>query len=325
MNPSRKAVFFGEFARLSAAAIPVDKSLRLLMRHAPRGPLRSALRGMEAALASGATIAGAMAPALTPLESGIIKAAEQSGQLAAGFAHLEKWYDAQARARSAALHAMAYPLLIAHVAAIIPVILRSVSSDSPILLPLLGSLATLWGVLLMLWLLCRVILSIARHSRLADAIISAIPWVGSAWSRSGLARWAAVMQFHLQSGQLMSGAFEEAAAAADRPRLRKASLRLARLTASGQPAGPAMCRESIFPEEVSLHFASAEEAGMLDVECARMATRALHDATTAVQRAGEWIPRIVYAGAMGFAAWQILRMGAGIISQQQNFMRDLGL
>jgi hypothetical protein len=86
-----------------------------------------------------------------------------------------------------------------------------------------------------------------------------------------------------------------------------------------------MCRESIFPEEVSLHFASAEEAGMLDVECARMATRALHDATTAVQRAGEWIPRFVYAAAMGFAAWQILRMGAGIITQQQNFMRDLGL
>ena len=34
---------------------------------------------------------------------------------------------------------------------------------------------------------------------------------------------------------------------------------------------------------------------------------------------------LAMAAAMGFAAWQILRMGAGIISQQQNFMRDLGL
>jgi hypothetical protein len=82
------------------------------------------------------------------------------------------------------------------------------------------------------------------------------------------------MHFHIMSGQLLSGAFAEAGTASQRPRLNAASQRLSALTESGQPAGPAMIHEPVFPEAVALHFASAEEAGMLDTECAGLADRA---------------------------------------------------
>ena len=324
MNPSRKAVFFGEFARLSGAGIPVDKGLKLLLRHAPNAPLRDALKGMDAALRNGSTIAEAMAPALSPLETGVIRAAENGGQIAAGFAHLEKWYSSQAKARDAALHALAYPLLIAHAAAVIPAVVGGITSGSGVLQPLLLNLGGLWFILVSLYALSRFILGAARKIPSLDAIISAVPWLGPAWRNSGLARWAAVMHFHIMSGQLLSGAFAEAGTASQRPRLNAASQRLSALTASGQPAGPAMIHEPVFPEAVALHFASAEEAGMLDTECAGLADRALHDATVSMQRAGEWLPRIIYIAAMIFAAWQVLNMGRGVFQQQQDFLRDIG-
>jgi bifunctional N-acetylglucosamine-1-phosphate-uridyltransferase/glucosamine-1-phosphate-acetyltransferase GlmU-like protein len=49
---------------------------------------------------------------------------------------------------------------------------------------------------------------------------------------------------------------------------------------------------------------------MLDTECAGLADRALHDATVSMQRAGEWLPRIIYIAAMIFAAGLGTRMGA---------------
>ena len=324
MNPARKATFFGEFARLSGAGIPVTTGLRLLLRHAPNAPMREALRGMEAALAGGAEISEAMQPALTPLEHGIIRSAEKGGQLAAGFAHLEHWYEAQAKARSAALHAMAYPLVILHAAAVIPAFVAGITSGGGVLMPVLLNLAGLWLLLAGLWAAARLVLAVGRRSALVDTLLGALPWIGPAWRNSGLARWAAVLQFHVMSGQRFSEAFREAGVAAERPRLNAASRRLAAGAEAGRPAGDAMADEAAFPESVALHFASAEAAGTLDRECALIARRAQEDAVTSLQRAGEWVPRLVYFAAMLFAAWQILRMGAGIAGQYQNFMNDLG-
>jgi len=324
VNPSRKAVFFGEFARLSAAGIPVEKGVKLLVRHAPHAPLRHALRGIDVALAKGATIAQAMAPALTDLEAAVIRAAENGGQIAAGFAHLERWYQSQAKARDAARHALIYPLLIANAAAVLPAIVSGITSGGGIVRPVLVNLAVLWLALFGLWEIAKLVLGAARKVPALDAVVSAIPWLGPAWSKIGLARWAAVMHFHIMSGQLLPGAFTEAGAASQRPRLNAASQRLAALARSGEPAGPAMVEEKVFPPEVSLHFASAEEGGMLDRECAALAESSLQDATVSMQRAGEMLPHFIYIAAMIFAAWQILGLAQGVFQQQQDVLREIG-
>ena len=324
MNPSRKAIFFGEFARLSAAGIPVEKGMKLLVRHAPHAPLRDALRGMHAALARGATIAEAMAPALSPLETSVIRAAENGGQIAAGFAHLERWYQSQAKARDAARHALTYPLLIANAAAVLPAVVSGITSGSGIVRPVLVNLACLWLLLFVVWEIVKLVLGAARRMPTLDAVISAVPWLGPAWRSGGMARWAAVMHFHIMSGQLLSGAFAEAGAASQRPRLNAASQRLAVLAQSGQPAGPAMVEEKVFPEEVALHFAAAEEGGMLDRECAALAERSLQEATVSMQRAGESLPQLIYIAALIFAAWQIFGMAQGVFQQQQDVLREIG-
>jgi type II secretory pathway component PulF len=59
----------------------------------------------------------------------------------------------------------------------------------------------------------------------------------------------------------------------------------------------------------------AEKAGELDAELTVMAQRTEEMAVAALKRWSEWLPRILYAGVLFYAAWMIVQTYANYLGQ----------
>ncbi len=312
--PSKRVTFFGSLAKLTGAGIPIREAGDLLLAHSKDPAVREAVNVLEHGLARGLSIAESLRPALTPLEYGMVTAAENGGRLAEGFQHLESYYELLHQTRASMVRGIIYPLLILHVASATTGVVANLNGGSP-LMAMLHAFAWLWVALGSIAIVAILCIKAAAHSSLADGVLRSLPIVRGVWSSLALARWYAVLHFHVLSAQKFSTALEDAAAAAASARLSRASHRMAKIAEQGQTVSGTMKFESVFPGHATLSFATAEATGTLDTETAMQMRASMEQARRAANTAGEWLPRLLYIAALLYGAWHVLQLAGAIGGQ----------
>ena len=294
-----RALLHRELARLLESGFPVDKAAATLLSRKPDGPRRVVLEALRDGLNGGQTIAGALRPAVSPMEYSLLEASEKGGRIADGFAYLAEFFTMRSRTRSQAIAGLIYPLLVLHLS-IVPTALMLTFGQglTPFLLVALGLLLVLHVGVMLIWLGVRAIGRRARDDRFIDGLLHRLPLIG-AWKRAeSLSRFCKVLEIALLAGRLPSDAIMLAASASDSAQVRASSERISAETASGYPMGPSMAGDPAFPIELADSLTSAEMAGSLEKEAGRWSTYFQAEASQTAQVLATWLPRLVYAVAV---------------------------
>ena len=308
---SQRAHFFGQLARLTGSGIPILQAGAILEQHARHDAEARLIQSLRVGLERGESIATSLRPSLTEVEYGMVSAAESGGHLAKGFSHLERYYAAVEEARRRIRKALIYPLVLLHAAAACSAVPEVMQGRSGLPMMLM-SVGVLWLVLAALYFgimgLCR----LAATNRAADNFLHRIPLAGRAWRSFALARWSAVLHFHLISARNMSTALDAAGAACGSATLQAASSHLATTALHGGSVAMDMPRFRVFPSLFCAGFATAEASGTLDEETAQQMERCLEDGAEAVTDFAGWFPRIIYFCALIYGVWQVYQIVTNI-------------
>lgn len=286
--------------------------------------VREAMARLTAGLDRGETIAQALGPSLDALETGIVSAAERAGRLDAGFRHLEHYYGLLAKSGAAIRTALAYPVVMLHFGIVIPVMLGAILGRQSAIPAIAIALVKLYAVLAVVWLGWRGLQKLAERHEGTDRLLRRIPLIGPARLSLAITRWSAVMHFLVVAGGRISDALRSAGAASRSATIDAASRRAANAVESGSTLGDALESGRVFPYDLVSAVATAECAGKLDEETARLAVESNSEATLRLGRVAEWLPRLCYFAVMGFLVWQIFKVASQYLGMQAGFMKEIG-
>lgn len=331
MKLSEKALLYRDLAKLVGANFHLDRSLDLLLKQQPSHARRTWLQGLQTGLKEGKGVAasitehcGAFSDAL---EFALIDAGERSGRLGDAFSHLSRYFEAWNMAVKQAIGAMIYPLLLAHLGIVLPelpTIVTATMDDKPYSLGgIFMPLAILWLMLLSLFLLWRWLSRLGAESAVVDLWLGRLPLIGSARRHWALARFSQVFHACLLAAMRMTEAMQLAGSASHSGLLRHAARDAAQRIAAGETIGGALADVHGFPIVFVHGIATAEEAGTLDHEMNRWAAAETIEASDAVQRTAQWLPKIAYAIVVMYVAYRIISMMTGYYGGMMKQMEQL--
>ncbi len=319
MKPPDKATLFHELAKLLRADFHLDRGLDLLLGQRPRPAVAAFLQQVKTRLAAGQPLSAAMQPqngqrGLDPLDLALIEAGEKSGRLAQSFALLADYYESLADSLRRARGALIYPLVLAHLAVILPEIPAAIASGEATALPgrILLRLGVLWAVLLGAGALWRWLSARARAAPGVDGALAVLPVLGPLRGHWALARFTRVAHSALLAAVRPQEWVRLAGEASGSGRFLTGSARAAALVAQGQPIAESLRAGGGFPKLFIDSLDTAEEAGALDHELERWARLEAEQARTAMERAAVWLPRLLYVLIVLYVAYRIISMMAGI-------------
>lgn len=320
MTASEKAVLYRELAKLSDADFHLDRSLDLLLGQRPPTGRRLYLEGLKKGLAEGLSVAEAVArhngPVISDLERALVDAGERSGRLGPAFNHLARYFSAMDSAARQARGAMVYPLVLLHLAVLLPElpVLITATEGGGVGERLALILGLLWGGIALLGVLWRWLADRARTSPGMDAFLGAIPWIGAARRHWALARFTQVFHSCLLAALRMSECTAVAARASQSGRLLHAGSLAAEHVEAGGQVAESLAETGAFPPDFVRTLGTAEATGKLDEEMARWMVAETLLANEAVNQASLWLPKIGYGVIVLFVAWRIVSMFQGIYS-----------
>lgn len=316
MKISEKVILYRELAKLVGANFHLDRALHLLLAQSPSHARRSWLLGLQRGLAEGLSVTESLrthCEAFTgTLELALIDAGERSGRLNDGLTHLARYFEAWHIAKRQALSAMIYPLILAHLGIVLPelpaIVTASVNGGPASLGGMLLPLGILWLTLFSSFLLWRWLSRRGSESALVDGWLARLPLIGNVRRHWALARFAQVFHACLLASMRMTECMRLAGAASHSGLLRRASQGASQRIAAGETIAGAMADVHGFPLVFVHGIATAEEAGTLDHEMNRWAASETIEARDAVQRAAQWLPKVVYAIVVLYVAYRIIDM-----------------
>lgn len=319
MKLSEKALLYRELAKLVGADFHLDRSLRLLLARNPSHARRAWLQGLQRGLEEGKGITEALREHCEPLtgtlELALIEAGERSGRLNDGLTHLARYFEAWSIAKRQAISALIYPLLLAHLGLLLPelpaLVTASMEGAPFSLRQLLLPVAILWLILLSGFLLWRWLSRRGAESARVDAWLGRVPLIGSVRRHWALARFAQVFHACLLASMRMTECMLLAGAASHSGLLGHAARGAAQRIAAGETIAGAMADVHGFPIVFVHGTATAEEVGTLDHEMNRWAASETIEASDAIQRAAQWLPKVAYAIVVLYVAYRIIGMMYG--------------
>lgn len=318
MKHRDKASLYRELAKLTEADFHLDRSLTLLLGQTPSAEKRAYLEGLKRGLESGQCLAESIVKnnegLVGGLETSLIEAGERSGKIANAFSHLARYFSAMDGAQRQAMGAMIYPLILLHMAVLLPelpALVAGQEEDHPMQRILLG-LGVLWVVILIgrqLW--TRAVESSA-HSASLDRWLNRVPFIGAARRHWALARFTQVAHACLLAALNMSETVRIAGKASQSALINEGAQQAATLIEGGETLSLALAESAAFPADFVHSIATAEEVGRLDDEMARWTAAETLLANEAIQSASQWLPKIGYGMIALFTAYRIIMMVQGI-------------
>lgn len=316
MKPGEKTELYRELAKLTEADFHLDRSLSLLLSQKKRPATRSFLDGLKQGLAAGKSVAESAREynpeTASALDQALIEAGERSGRLGNAFTHLARYYSSVESARKQARGALVYPLILLHLAILLPELPTAIAGTSRGLgFPARAALGVggLWAILLSLGLLWRWLERRAVESARVDAWLGRIPLIGPVRRHWAMARFCQVFHAGLLAALRMSDICRLAGEAAQSGLLKKgAADTAARIESGGEPLAESMAASGTFDASFVHSMATAEEAGRLDDEAARWAAVENVSAAQALERAAVWLPKIGYTLIVLFVLYRIFSM-----------------
>lgn len=315
------------------AGVPLMETLADLAESAPHRPLRRLLWTLRADVAAGLPLSrafGRHADRLGPMVEPVIRAGEDSGNLAAAFRHLADhlaWRDGLDRRLAAALR---YPLIVlAAVAGLFVFLMIALVPELAGFLTALGQglpwqtralIATSetvvrWGPLLVPGLAFVVVL-LAAATRISpglaytrDAVLLGLPGVGHVIRRLALARFAHFFALMIRAGVPLDQCLRTGGAVLGNRVLHEALETAATAVTAGLPLSQALRLAGAFPPLVWRMVRVGEDSGDLVRALAHVEAVHTRDATDATERLGAVVePALLgLAGTLlGWIVWAVL-------------------
>lgn len=314
---AEKARLYHDFSTLLRSGFHLDRAVELLLGQNPSSERRSWLMGLRQGLEEKLSVSDALArlgaEKVSQLEIGLIEAGERGGRLEESCEHLAEYFELRQKSLSKATGALIYPLLLAHLGALVPDLTRAMAGEG-----LAGAFGAapwrilgLWIILGALFLVSYFWLKIARTSEAADRLLGALPLIGGTRGHWALARFAQVMRTGLMASLRISEVLKLAGEASQSAVLRGGSLRAAKLVEEGTSMTVAMRTAGGFPTAFVNSVEMAENSGTLDVEMSRWMKMEMEMAARAQDRLAEWLPRVLYFVIVLWVASRIIMAFTG--------------
>jgi type IV pilus assembly protein PilC len=197
------------------------------------------------------------------LEVALVKAGVKGGTLAQTFSELEKLFEEKANSARALVAALAYPVLLFHLALLIPQahVLVSKGLFAYVRVSIVP-LACVWGAIFVLVAVFRAAREAARP--VVDTLIMNSPVLGGLLRRKAIAHGLQVLGALYRSGIPVRDAMEGARDAATLWPVKEAFARIGERLDQGQSIGDAFLAEEALPVEVREAAATGGATGQLD-------------------------------------------------------------
>ncbi len=319
MSWSSAGTFYHQLGTLVKAGLPMAQALDHAAvastgRHAARA------RQWSAGCAQGRTLAEQLRADHEPaMPTALIAAGEASGRLPELCAELGRFYDHLRRMRSQTIARLAYPVMLAHLALVIPAVPAVFLGTQPWWTILIGP-GVVWG----LALLGTVTVVVARRSGLAARLALVGP--GRVVAEPLIvANSALVIGAGLTAGMLVPRALELAADGCGN-RVMAARLRAGAgdVAAGRTPDLAAALGKAGFPAVTVQLIANGERSGTTEQALARAAEHARSTFEERLAWAGRILVAVIYTLAMALAVWQILAMFSAIYAPVFEMIKEDG-
>jgi type II secretory pathway component PulF len=317
MKSAEKTVLYRELAKLTQADFHLDRSVALLLSQKTAPASRTFLEGLKRGLEEGKSLSEAIRThnqhVVSGLDLALMEAGERSGRLSAAFNHLARYYASADGAAKQVRGAMIYPLILLHLAIILPELPSAiVETDGPGFIPkVLLSFALLWAAVAGVWVLWRWLSQKALTSAIVDTWLNRVPWIGPARRHWALSRFCQVFHAGLLAGLRMSEICRLAGGAAQSGSIHAGGEVAARCIEAGETLSMGMAEAGVFDPLFVNSVATAEEVGKLDEEMARWTTAETISAAQAMEKASLWLPKMGYFLVVLFVGYRIISMVQG--------------
>jgi type II secretory pathway component PulF len=326
-----KARLYHDFGTLLRSGFHLDRAVDMLLGQNPSSERRSWLLGLRQGLAEKLTVSGSLAKHgaghVSDLELGLIEAGERGGRLEESCDHLAEYFELRQKSISKAIGALIYPLILAHLGALVPDLSRALGGEG--LAGAFGGapwrILGLWIILGVLFLIAITWLKIARTSESADRLMGAIPLVDATRRHWALARFAQVMRTGLMASLRISEVLELAGAASQSAVLRASASRASVQVRQGNTLTASMRIAGGFPSQFVNAVEMAEHAGTLDIEMSRWMKAEMEMAARTQDRLAEWMPRLIYVVVVLWIAYRIITAFTGYFGKLGNMAEGIDL
>ncbi len=285
--------FTRDLATLLAVGVPLADAVGTLAEQSA-GPFRSVLLQLQDRVASGASLATALAEqpgAFDDLDVALADVGEAAGNLDAVLDRLAEFKEARSAARNRVGTALIYPAIVFVVAVGVSVLLMTfvvpkllaplVESGQPIP-PVTRVVKAASDALVAYWwagliglgaaiAAASYVLGTPRGRAAADAVLLRLPLLGDASRKQAIARVALVLAVLLRSGIVFVRAVEIAARTTPSGVLRDALGQLAAAVTGGADVADAVRGSGAFPPMVVQMFAVGQQSGRLEDMLDRLA------------------------------------------------------
>ena len=317
---TQRAHFYQQFAQLTAAGVPIIKTLETFSKNPPERAYRGPVQAMVAQIYQGATFTeaveslGRWAPAF---DIALIRAGEHSGRLDQVFRLLSGYYMERAAILRRMISDLLYPMFLFHFAIVLFPFLTWFKGGS-----LEAFLLQTVGILAPLYLLIFVVIYALQGQRgevwraRLEQILRPVPALGSAREALALARLSAALEALVNAGVTIIEAWELAATASGSPRI-EGTVRAWRpqLQHAGVTPAEAVTQSGKFPELFCNLYRSGEVSGQLDESLRHLHRYYLEEGTRKMQLIGQWLPRGVYLCVAALVAFKVIGFYSNYFSQ----------
>jgi len=237
VSSEAKAQALGHLAMMVRSGLSLSNALRLVAPEIPQARLREALEDAAARVERGHPFSDALSAhpsVFPPIVSGIVRSAEESGELADGLDRIGEHLRFWAELRRKLLQSLTYPAIVLVLAAGVTILLatvfiprveafvskggRSLPAPTQALFDIANGFQNAWPWLLLGVLAAAGALALALRRegpRLRlERLLLRLPLFGSVWQAAVMARTCGVLAVLLQSGTSLVKALEIGAATA---------------------------------------------------------------------------------------------------------------
>lgn len=308
-----RAGLFAHLGAMERAGVPIDRalaSLSLGVRH------ETAVKRLRQMVGNGRDLAssGQLSGVFTPLESALVRAAQEAGALAHIYEQLAQRYEAQARHAAELVSRLLLPagvLMLALAVKPLPALVAGTLSAAgylaAVLLPVLWLSILLFGAraLWQRWQQRR-----TDQPGPFDDLLLAMPVLGSLQRRADMRNFCDSLGLLLEAGMPVLDALPRASSAVSNARLRRDFANLAPRVAAGQSLVRAFDGLS-FPGKAMLIgvLNTGEATGRPGEALLRFARLQAQQLATNQQMLASWAPRLFYLAVAIWMAYGLLTGG----------------
>ena len=278
------------------AGMPITRALHTLHKKGKYGRIFSQI---EQEVAQGNSLSDVIKlhPRHFPkLDQTLIRAGEETGQLAEMLAELGRWYEFRQRLRRLIAFGMVYPILMIHALAFIAPVVPFALNGFNVGIYLRGMLTILALFYIPAAVIATIRILAGKHGPLRlllDTFVIQLPLVGKAVRELELSRYSKVFAVTYRAGIPIVRCAEMAAEAVSN------NVMFRRLEPAAQKARAGEEMSHGFSKQLPLEFidlwAVGEESGQLDDSAWRLSVMHTDNAERRFTILSQWAPRLVYA------------------------------